>query len=82
MLMSRGPLGIPAPDTIHYAPTREHVFRKAMAGLGHLLTLEGFAFKDYVLIDLGCGTGDVLSWAVKRSFGTVVGIEIDRKLGS
>lgn len=80
--MSRGPLGIPAPDAIHYAPTREDVFRKAMARLDHLFTLEGFAFKDYVFIDLGWGTGDVLAWAVKRSFGAVVGIEIDKNLAT
>jgi len=81
-LRSGGPWGIPAPDAIHYNPSREDVFRKAIGELGCLFALEGLAFKDYVFIDLGCGTGDVLAWAVKCSFSAVVGVEIDKKLAA
>jgi SAM-dependent methyltransferase len=81
-LRSAGPSHIAPPDAVHCHPTREDIFRNVTEHLGYLFTLEGLAFKDYVFIDLGCGAGEVLSWAAKRSFWAVVGIEIDKNLAA
>lgn len=58
---------------VHYAPTREDIFRKAITALP-------IRFEDYAFIDLGAGKGQILLWAAAYPFRRVVGVEYSETL--
>jgi hypothetical protein len=58
---------------VHYAPSREDIFRKAIRSLP-------IRFEDYVFIDLGAGKGEVLLLAAGCAFRKVIGVEYSETL--
>jgi predicted RNA methylase len=67
--------GVNAKWGVHYAPSREDIFRKALRSLP-------IRFQDYAFIDLGAGKGEMLLLAAEYEFRRVVGVEYSEALAA
>src|SRR5215469_16065985 len=60
-----------------YYATAPSLFHGAMALWRGTLPETGYAFRDYTLVDIGCGKGRVLMLATEYGFREIVGVELD-----